>query len=44
VNGVTGMGIFHDSNGNGAYNSTDELIALVQGYTTPIPSAQIVFV
>jgi subtilisin family serine protease len=44
VTGVSGMGIFHDSNGNGAFDSRDELIGIVQGVTAPIDPAQLVFV
>jgi hypothetical protein len=31
VNGVTGLGIYHDSNGNGLWDSKDELIGLLGG-------------
>jgi hypothetical protein len=33
VNGFSGTGIFHDSNGNGLHDNRDELIALIQRYT-----------
>lgn len=32
VNGVSGDGIFHDSNGNGIFDARDELIGLVQNH------------
>jgi Ca2+-binding RTX toxin-like protein len=38
VDGKMGMQIFHDSNGSGAYDSRDELIALVVGVYAPIAS------
>ena len=44
VNGVSGMGIFVDTNGNGAFDSRDELIGIAQGVTAPIDSTQLVFV
>lgn len=45
LNGVSGLGIFHDSNGNGAlYDTRDELIALLQGVTVPLDPTQFVFV
>jgi Ca2+-binding RTX toxin-like protein len=31
ITGITGTAIYVDSNGNGAFNSTDELIAIAQG-------------
>ena len=44
LNGVSGMGIFHDSNANGLFDSRDELVALLQNVTTPLDSTQIVYV
>jgi Ca2+-binding RTX toxin-like protein len=44
LNGVSGMGIYHDSNGNGAFDSRDELIGIVEGATQPIEPTQFVFV
>lgn len=44
LSGVTGMGIFHDSNGSGGYDSRDELIALLQNVSTPLDATQIVYV
>lgn len=43
VSGNAGMGIYHDSNGNGVYASNDELIGLVMGSKT-LAGADIVFV
>lgn len=31
LNGVSGAGIYHDSNANGSFGSTDELIGVLQG-------------
>jgi subtilisin family serine protease len=44
LKGVTGMGIYHDSNGNGAFDSKDELIAVLQGISSPISSESFIFV
>jgi Ca2+-binding RTX toxin-like protein len=44
LNGVASMGIYHDSNLNGVFDSRDELIGVVQGVTQPIAATQIVFV
>jgi hypothetical protein len=44
LNGVDGMGIYHDTNGNGAFDSRDELIALLQGVSTTVALSQFVFV
>lgn len=44
LNGVSGMGIFHDTNGNGIYDSRDELIALIEGVAAPIDQAQFIYV
>jgi subtilisin family serine protease len=35
VNGVAGLGIYHDSNGNRTFDSRDELIGIVQGPYAP---------
>jgi subtilisin family serine protease len=44
LNGVSGMGVFHDSNANGIFDSRDELIALIQGVTVPIDQTQFIYV
>lgn len=44
LDGVSGMGIFHDTNGNGIYDSRDELIALIEGIAAPIDQAQFIYV
>jgi subtilisin family serine protease len=44
LNGVSGMGIFHDSNANGLFDSRDELVALLQNVTAPLDATQIVYV
>jgi subtilisin family serine protease len=44
LNGVSGMGIYHDTNGNGVFDTRDELIGIVQGATQPIDPTQLVFV
>jgi subtilisin family serine protease len=44
INGVSGLGIYHDSNANGVFDSRDELIALLQGVTAPLDATQIIFV
>lgn len=44
LNGASGMGIFHDSNANGIYDSRDELIALIEGVSAPIDQSQFIFV
>jgi len=31
ISGITGTSIFLDTNNNGAFNSTDELIAVLKG-------------
>jgi subtilisin family serine protease len=36
VNGVSGLGIYHDTNGNGRFDNRDELIGIIQGPYTPI--------
>jgi hypothetical protein len=38
------MGIYHDSNSNGAFDSRDELIGIVEGAAQPIEPTQFVFV
>jgi subtilisin family serine protease len=35
INGVSGLGIYHDSNGNGRFDNRDELIGIVQGPYLP---------
>lgn len=35
VSGVSGLGIYHDSNANNSFDSRDELIGIVQGPYTP---------
>lgn len=42
LNGVTGSGIFYDSNGNGILDSRDELIGLVGGVQV-VPTDQLIF-
>lgn len=44
LNGVSGIGIFHDSNRNGVFDSRDELIALIEGASTPIDQSQFIYV
>lgn len=44
LNGVSGIGIYYDSNGNGQFDSRDELVGLVQGLTSPIGSDQLLFI
>lgn len=35
VNGVSGLGIYHDSNGNRSFDNRDELIGIIQGPYRP---------
>ena len=44
LNGASGLGIYHDSNANGIFDSRDELIALLQGVSAPIDPGQFFFV
>ncbi len=44
LNGTSGMGIYHDSNGDGKFDSRDELIAFVQNVTTPLTADAFLFV
>lgn len=39
LNGVTGAGVYYDTNNNGVLDGRDELIALVQGNQTVDPAA-----
>lgn len=43
VGGATGLGVYHDTNGNGIYDSRDELVALLQGVSS-ISQSQLSFV
>jgi hypothetical protein len=43
LNGLSGTGIYHDSNGNGVLDSRDELIALVQN-AGPLDPSSFIFV
>ena len=43
LQGFSGTGIYHDTNGNGVIDSRDELIALVQNHG-PLDSGSFVFV
>jgi hypothetical protein len=43
LNGFSGTGIYHDSNGNGVLDSRDELIALVQN-AGPLDPSSFIFV
>jgi hypothetical protein len=36
LEGVSSMGVYHDSNANGIYDSRDELIAVLKGITAPV--------
>ncbi|MGZ8282861.1 MAG: S8 family peptidase [Allosphingosinicella sp.] len=38
------MGLYFDTNNNGAWDNRDELIAIVEGVTTPIDTQQFLFV
>lgn len=44
ISGLVGTGLFLDTNGNGVFNSTDELIAVIQGTgTTPLSLSETYF-
>jgi subtilisin family serine protease len=44
LDGVASMGVFHDTNGNGIYDSRDELIAILKGITAPVGTDAFVYV
>lgn len=44
LNGVSGMGIYFDSNGNGALDSRDELVAIAEGISFRIDIKHFLFV
>ncbi len=44
LNGVSGMGIYHDTNGNGLFDSRDELIGIVQNASQPLDQTSFVYV
>ena len=44
LGGVASMGLYHDTNANGVFDSRDELIAVLQGVTSPVNAASFVYV
>jgi hypothetical protein len=42
--GISGTAIYKDTNSNGAFNSTDELIAVVQGSSLNLASSSFLYV
>jgi hypothetical protein len=42
LKGVSGTGIYHDSNNNGTWDSRDELVALIQNHS-PLDSSDMIF-
>ena len=43
INGVTGLGIYHDTNNNGSFGTTDELIGVLRNVTTALSATDVIW-